>query len=419
MIQDHDARPAAPTDTMPAPKRIARKGFALPMAILVIAFLTITIAAAYSATSAERATNDAQRTESKAYMIAQAGLENFMARRNEPGFCKVCGLPPAVTYESTYVPLKTGIAYVVAQRVRAGDLKKPAIYLLRSRGVDTSSFSIKGGDKKAASQQSQRAERTVAQLVYWNVNQVNVLSGWTATNGLDKNGSSGTISGYDNNTNDGSNPDCPVKHDPVAGVAVPTGDYSATGKWTPEGVPPVKLLGNQDETNAAVKIDWSGIVNGNRIQPDFLFPSGTAATAGWPVSVFSSGQYPVVRVNGDFTLPSSGGQGTLIVMGNLTISGNNMWRGIILVGGQMTSNGNGTMLGATMSGLNTTFTPAQVDSAQKLAAAGTTITRTPAAATANGTKTYQYDSCQVAKAAGGLASYSVYPNAWMDNFVTY
>ncbi|HEX6599596.1 MAG TPA: pilus assembly PilX N-terminal domain-containing protein, partial [Gemmatimonadaceae bacterium] len=159
MMQDHDARPAAPTDTMPAPNRSVRKGFALPMAILVIAFLTITIAAAYSATSAERATNDAQRTESKAYMIAQAGLENFMARRNEPGFCKVCGLPPAVTYESTYVPLKTGIAYVVAQRVRAGDLKKPAIYLLRSRGVDTSSFSIKGGDKKAASQQSQRAER--------------------------------------------------------------------------------------------------------------------------------------------------------------------------------------------------------------------------------------------------------------------
>jgi len=25
----------------------------------------------------------------------------------------------------------------------------------------------------------------------------------------------------------------------------------------------------------------------------------------------------------------------------------------------------------------------------------------------------------VAKAASGLASYSVYPNAWMDNFVTY
>ena len=394
----------------------ARKGFALPMAILVLAFLTVTIAAAYAATSAERTTNEAQRTEGKAYMIAQAGLENFMARRNETSpkkFCALCGAPPVTKYESTTVALSTGYAEVVAQQVRAGDNNKPAIYLLRSRGVDTSSYSILGGLKSKA---SQRAERTVAQLVYWNVNQVNVLSGWTATNGLNKFGSSGTISGYDNNN--GTDPNCPPKHADVAGIAVPDGDYSATGNWKAEGVPPVQTLGNQEQTNAAVKIDWSGIINGNRIQADYTFANGAAATVGWPVAVFAGGGYPVIRVNGDFTLPSTGGQGTLIVMGNLTISGNNMWRGIILVGGQMTSNGNGTMLGATMSGLNTMFTPAQRDSAQLLAPS-TVITTTPANATANGTKTYQYDSCQVSKAAGGLASYSVFPNAWMDNFVTY
>jgi len=386
------------------------------MAILVIAFLTVTLAAAYAATSAERTTNEAQRTESKAYTIAQAGLENFLARRNENNFCPPpnCGLPPAVTYESTNVRLKTGYAQVVAQRLRPGDLTKPAIYLLRSRGVDTSSYSILGGLKTRTSQQ---AERTVAQLVYWNVNQVNVLSGWTATNGLNKMGSSGTISGVDNNS--GLNTSCPPHHADVAGIAIPSGDYSVNGNFTPEGNPPVQYLGTQEETNAAVKIDWSGIVNGNRIQPDYLFPSASAATAGWPTGAMSGSNYPVIRVNGDFEMPSSGGQGTLIVMGNLTISGNNMWHGILLVGGQLTSNGNGTMLGATMSGLNTILTAAQRDSAQLLAAPGTTITTTPANALANGTKTYQYDSCEVARAAAGLASYSVYPNAWMDNFVTY
>jgi len=404
----------AHTDTAPLHEAREREGFALPMAILVIAFLTVTLAAAYAATSAERTTNEAQRTESKAYMIAQAGLESFMARRNENNFCNVCGIPPATTFESTTVKLKAGNAYVSARQIRNGTLGRPAIYLLTSRGVDTSSLSILGGDKKKASQQ---AERTVAQLVYWNVNQVNVLSGWTATNGLNKQGSSGTISGVDNNP--GTAAGCPAHHDPVAGIAIPSGDYSVNGNFTPEGNPPVKYLGSQEETNAAVKIDWSGIVNGNRIQPDFFFPSGAAATAGWPTGSMSGNNYPVIRVNGDFTLPSSGGQGTLIVMGNLTISGNNMWRGIILVGGQMTSNGNGTMTGATMSGLNTMFTPAQLDSAKKIAAAGTTLTSNPANAIANGTKTYQYDSCEVAKAAGGLASYSVYPNAWMDNFVTY
>jgi choice-of-anchor A domain-containing protein len=124
-------------------------------------------------------------------------------------------------------------------------------------------------------------------------------------------------------------------------------------------------------------------------------------------------------------MPDVGGSGTLIVMGNLTISGNNLWKGILLVGGTMTSNGNGTMTGATMSGLNTMFKqPPEVPVdelalAQAKVPAGTTLTRTPANATANGTKTFQYDSCEVARAAGGLASYSVYPNAWMDNFVTY
>ena len=43
-----------------------RRGFALPMAILIIAFLTVTIAAAYTATSSELTTNMAQRGESKA-----------------------------------------------------------------------------------------------------------------------------------------------------------------------------------------------------------------------------------------------------------------------------------------------------------------------------------------------------------------
>lgn len=415
MTHEQNGRIVAQQDTAPAVATDERKGFALPMAILVIAFMTVTVAVAYSATSAERLTNDAQRTESKAYMVAQAGLENFMVRRNEPGFCALCGLPPAVKYESTTVKLKMGYAQVVAQRLRVGTLTQPAIYLLRSRGVDTSSLSIIGAD--TAHRNRQNAERIVAQIVYWNVNQVNVLSGWTATNGLNKQGSSGTISGVDNNTGVGAG--CPAHHADVAGIAIPSGDYSVNGNFTPQGNPPVQYLGTQQQTNDAVKIDWSGIINGNRIQPDFTFSSGAAATAGWPTGSMSGSNYPVVRVNGDFTMPSSGGQGTLIVMGNLTISGNNMWHGILLVGGQLTSNGNGTMLGATMSGLNTIFTAAQRDSAQAIAGANATITTNPANALANGTKTYQYDSCEVSKAAGGLASYSVYPNAWMDNFVTY
>ena len=392
-----------------------RRGFALPMAILIIAFLTVTIAAAYTATSSELTTNMAQRGESKAYMVAQAGLENFMARRNENGFCANCNFPtdpPVATYESTTVALPGGYAQVVAQRLRVASTTRPAIYLLRSRGVDTSSIAITG------SSMSSRGERTVAQLVYWNVNQVNMLSGWTSTSGLDKNGSSGTISGVD----------ACGKRPAVAGIAVPSGDATVNGNFTPAGNPPIQYLGNQQQANDAVKIDWNGVINGNRIQADYTFASGSAATSGWSSIDFgntSTGlKYPVIRVNDNFTLPSAGGQGTLIVMGNLTMSGNNLWHGILLVGGQMTSNGDGTVTGATMSGLNTMLStsgsPSELDKARALApSASPALTNNPANATANGTKTFQYDSCEVSKAAGGLASYSVYPNAWMDNFVTY
>src|SRR6476661_4945213 len=328
------------------------------MAILIIAFLTVTISAAYTATSSELTTNMAQRGESKSYMIAQAGLENFMARRNEPGFCDQCTVvggvvPPATTYESTTVWLPTGKAYVVAQRIRQGTDKRPAIYLLRSRGIDTVSRAITG------SSIGSRAERSVAQLVYWNVNQVNVLSGWTSTSGLDKQGSSGTISGVDA---------CGQKP-AVAGIAVPDGDYGVNGNFTPAGNPPVQYLGNQQAANDAVKIDWSGIVLGNRINADYTYTTAGAATSAWSSTIDWGSppnlKYPVIRVNDNFTLPSAGGQGTLIVMGNLTMSGNNLWHGILLVGGQMTSNGNGTVSGATMSGLNTILTttgsPSQLD----------------------------------------------------------
>jgi hypothetical protein len=386
---------AAAAPAAPAP----REGFALPMVILVIAFLTVTIAAAYAATSSELTTNTAQRGESRAYMIAQAGLENFMARRNEAGFCANCGAPPTTTYESTTVLLPGGYAQVVAQQVRTANNSRPAIYLLRSRGVDT--VGIVTGSAIGA-----RAERLVAQLVYWNVNQVNVLSGWTATNGLNKQGSSGTITGHD---------ECGQKAD-VAGIAVPSGDFSTNGNFNPIGDPPIKELGTQEQTNASVKIDWNGIVNGTRIQADFTFASNDEAQAAWP-SIDFNNKYPVIRVNGNFSLPLSGGQGTLIVLGTLDMDGNNLWKGILMVGGQMTSNGNGTMSGATMSGLNTTLTPAQFAQAQLISSVP--LSSNPDPAIANGTKTFTYNSCEVSKAAGGLASYSVYPNAWMDNFVTY
>ena len=52
----------------------SRKGFALPLAILVIAALTATLSAAFASVTAEIATNSAQRSESRAFVIATARM---------------------------------------------------------------------------------------------------------------------------------------------------------------------------------------------------------------------------------------------------------------------------------------------------------------------------------------------------------
>jgi hypothetical protein len=76
------------------------------------------------------------------------------------------------------------------------------------------------------------------------------------------------------------------------------------------------------------------------------------------------------------------------------------------VGGGLTSNGNNVSEGATLSGLNT-LTGASPSSS------------TSDDATANGQKSYVYDSCSVSKATSALARYTMMPNTWMDNLPGY
>jgi hypothetical protein len=228
------------------------------------------------------------------------------------------------------------------------------------------------------------AERTVAQYVYWQSNPIRVLAGWTSVTGLDKNGNSGSLSG-----NDG----CGAQP-AVAGVAVGSPGY--TGHTGPtSGSPPIQNLGTQQQAYQATGIDWPGIVNGNAITPDITIPPGS-----WP-SFASPGYWPVIKIVGSYTLPGDG-RGTLIVTGDLTISGNKTWNGVILTGGNLTSNGNNTVQGAVISGLNVGL--------------GQVVSQ---GAVGNGNKTYQYNSCMIASAAARFAALRIYPNAWLDNWSTY
>jgi len=59
-----------------------RKGFAIPVAILVIGVLSITLAAAFSLVIAERRGVDDQKAQVSAFVLAEQGLQMFFVRRD-------------------------------------------------------------------------------------------------------------------------------------------------------------------------------------------------------------------------------------------------------------------------------------------------------------------------------------------------
>jgi Tfp pilus assembly protein PilX len=349
----------------------SERGVALPMVLLVIVVLAILLAAGFAGLSSERRVTANDVAALDAFALAETGLELFLARRDSFGFTAA---PPAPS-ESTRIALRGGYADVVLNQMRVDAVAKQYGYVLRSHGVST---------VKALTGTPQ-AERTVAEYVVWQATTMRVLAGWTSLSGLQKNGNAGTLSGDDG---------CD-QADTVAGVAVPTNPGYSGQKGPVSGKPPILNLGTPQEGAAATGIDWDGIVNKNTVEPDVTIPPGT-----WPD--FSNPNYwPVIKLVGDWTLPGAG-QGTLIVTGSLTINGSNMWNGIILAGGNLTSNGNNTVEGAVVSGLNVEF-------GQSL----------PPASVGNGTKTFQYNSCNVTRAMDKMAQLVGYSNAWVDNWPTY
>ena len=347
-----------------------RRGFAIPVALLVIMVLTIMVAGGFSLVSAERRSVADQKSQISAFRIAEQGLEIFLVRRDSimagmPGYTKVPGAKDSVRLQMT-----GGYADVSLTRLRPVIGSQSGLYVVRSKGVET----------VGAYAGTPQGVRTVAQYVLWEPAPMQVLAGWTALSGLQKNGGSGTLGGIDLCGDSAA----------VAGVVVPV-NPGYTGKVVAVGNPPIDSVAPD-----SVAIDWNAIVNLGSIQPTITIPGGS-----WPTAALAdTNYYPIIRINGDFTLPSSG-QGMLIVTGHLTISGSTTWKGVLLVGGDITSNGNNGIQGATVSGLNVklgTYTPSS---------------------TANGTKQYNYNSCAVARATTLMGALVTLRNTWVDNWVEY
>src|SRR5882762_747052 len=173
----------------------ARRGFAIPIAVLVIAVLTIMIAGGFSLVSAERRSVSDQKSQISAFRIAEQGLELYLIRRDSllagsPGYTHVPlqNCPNgSVCRDSVRVPMSGGYADVSLTRIRPVRGSQSGLYVVRSKGVET----------VGAYAGTPQGVRTVAQYVLWEPAQMQVLAGWTALTGLQKNGNAGTLGGVD------------------------------------------------------------------------------------------------------------------------------------------------------------------------------------------------------------------------------
>lgn len=349
----------------------ARKGFAIPTAILVIALLTASIAAGFAMVSVERRAVEDESSQLSAFALAQQGLETFLVKRDSLG---LTATPPGVR-DSVRIAYSNGYAEVIAARLISTTNSVGGLYAVRSKGVVTKG-SVSG---------TPQAVRTVAQLVKWRPAALQVTAGWASLSGLNKAGASGTMTGADGCGDSAT----------VAGVAVNAADGFSGKADAVSGNPAIDSIQPSD-----IHLDWNGISAGTAFTPTLTIPP-----AAWP-SFTDPNYYPVIFIkngtSGNYSLPTAG-RGTLIVQGGFTISGSIGWDGVMLIGGKMESNGGSTINGAVLSGLNMLLS----------------IPVDPAQADANGTKDYHYNSCSVAKAMATLGSFAPLSNTWVDSWVKY
>jgi hypothetical protein len=369
-----------------------RRGFALPMVIMIIVVLTAALTAAFVATASETTANVSHRGQGRAFMIAQMGLERFLENPDELALCPKCDTLRTTPAVDTFGKEIDGDSvYITVTRIRhQSSPMVPAVYFIQARGVDKRS-------KLTGRLANVGAERSVGMYAQWNANTVQVLSAWTSLTGLTKQGTAGLLSGVD---------EC-GEMPTIAGTTVGKGDlhYSGQPTWA-EGHPAIDTTKTSAQLAADMKIDWGSIINGDAMPADITVPDQPFPSVTWFDA--DTSRWPVIRIKADnYALPNRG-RGVLIAKGNFTIAGSDMWDGIILVGGKLTSNGNNTVAGATVSGLNVLLPGAPPASSSEFDDA-----------TANGNKTYVYSSCKVARATKTLQRFRVISNAWADNLPTW
>src|SRR5688572_33296290 len=91
-----------------------REGFAIPLSIMVIGFLSVSLMAAFARVDSEYRVTTNRSIMVDAFGLAQSGLERSVVQRTALGFTTT---PPAAS-ESTRIVLPGGFADVILTKVR-------------------------------------------------------------------------------------------------------------------------------------------------------------------------------------------------------------------------------------------------------------------------------------------------------------
>src|SRR5215210_7325306 len=158
-----------------------RRGATLPMTIIVIAVLAVSVAISYSRLSSERRITSDGAAQLDAFMVAQSGLSQYLGTRTSK---------PGASQDTTYTTIPGGTAVIALRMLRESTTTLlPAVYAITSKGTSTGSTKF---DSRIPP-----AERTVASYALWTPAPFDLDAAFTSLSGVDKSGTSGSLSGID------------------------------------------------------------------------------------------------------------------------------------------------------------------------------------------------------------------------------
>jgi len=322
--------------------KVNERGSTLPLVILAIALLSLGLAYSFRRTGAELRTYSDQQAAVDASVLAQSGISQLVSGMSAP---------PSTGTLDTVITLSRGTVAIKLRKLRDSTGSTGDVYVVIANATSTRSV--------AYASNAPLAQHSLAQIIRIAVNPtptIAVPSAYTSLNGVTHTGHSTYDDGGDrdgHSGDDGEGDDdghSNFNSTSLPWLATPHGGFTEHGDGeSHEGSP--QDLGDQTHANAAVGVDWDGMVNHNTVHADYTYSDCSHLPYG------ASATMPIVIVTGDCSITGNHEfDGTLIVEGNMALhhdgSGDPTLKGITLVGKNLDDDGSPNEYGWVASGLN-------------------------------------------------------------------